>query len=165
MELLKLLSTNEIVAQVACFLILLGILRAFMWGPFLKLLDSRKERVRNDLEKIEYTVLEVDKLKTSYETRLLNIEDERRQKIQEALVEAKKLSDELLKKARQDGDLLLENAKDSIKEEMAKARQELKDSVVDLAIDVAGKVIHERLTEAQDKKLAEDFLKEIDTER
>ncbi len=49
MELLKLLSTNEIVAQVLSFLILLFLLRKFAWKKILKILDERKEKIALEL--------------------------------------------------------------------------------------------------------------------
>ena len=49
--------------------------------------------------------------------------------------------------------------------EVAKAKEELKDQIVNLAVDVAGKVIEERLTVEDDKKIAEHFLEEIEKSR
>ena len=45
MELLKLLSTSEIVAQILGFLLLFFLLRAFAWKRLLALLDERKARI------------------------------------------------------------------------------------------------------------------------
>ena len=37
-----------------------------------------------------------------------------------------------------------------------------RETIVDLTIEAAGKVIEERLTSAEDKRLVEDFLKRLD---
>ena len=53
MEILKLLSANEIVAQILSFLLLLAILRIFAWKRLLKLLDDRRESIALEFRKIE----------------------------------------------------------------------------------------------------------------
>ena len=90
MELLKLLSTNEIVAQVLGFLLLLILLRLFVWKTILDLLDQRKERIASEFRKIDESKAEIEKLKAEYDAKLAVIEDSANRKIQEALAEAKK---------------------------------------------------------------------------
>ena len=53
MELLKLLSTNEIIAQIASFLLLFIILKAFAWKRVLRILDQRAERIAAEFKSIE----------------------------------------------------------------------------------------------------------------
>jgi F0F1-type ATP synthase membrane subunit b/b' len=55
MELLKLLSGSEIVAQIISFLVLLFILRIFLWDKVLKVLDNRRERIASEFKQIEDT--------------------------------------------------------------------------------------------------------------
>ena len=58
MELLKMLSGNEIVAQILCFFLLLFLLKHFAWKKILDLLDQRKEKISSQLGEIENTKLE-----------------------------------------------------------------------------------------------------------
>ena len=60
MELLKLLSTSEIIAQVVNFLLLLILMRVFFWKKVLKLLDERRDRISSQLEHIENTKKEIE---------------------------------------------------------------------------------------------------------
>ncbi len=162
MELLKLLSANEIVAQVFCFLLLLFILRVVLWKRFLKVLDDRKERIVSELRSIEAAKMAVEEMKSSYETKVSEIEEEARAKIQEAVNNGKRIADEIKQKAEKYGEKILENAKDNIRTELAKAKEELKDKIVDLTISVAEKVIQEKLSGIEEKRLVEDFLKGIE---
>jgi len=52
MELLKLLSANEIVAQIISFLLVFTLLRIFVWKHFLKILDDRRDRIASELKVI-----------------------------------------------------------------------------------------------------------------
>lgn len=163
MELLKLLSTNEIIAQTVCFLLLLGILRVFMWNKFLKLLDTRKELIASELKAIDTAKADVEKLKNSYDQRIANIEEEARGMIQSAIIENRKASQEAREKVQEDAEKIFEKTRESIKAEAAKAEERLKNKIVDIAIEAAEKVIEERLSEAGDRKIVEGFIKNLST--
>jgi len=162
MELLKLISANEIIAQIISFLILVFLLRLFAWKRILGLLDRRKEKIASDFNKIEETKLEIAGLKADYEKKLNTIDEAASKKIQEAMIEGRKITEEIRKKAHLEAQDIIENARDNIKHELAKAKEELKSNVIDLTIRAAESVIQEKLTEGDDRKLVEDFLNRID---
>ena len=161
MELLKLLSGNEIIAQAICFLLLLATLRIFLWGRFLKLLDARRERIASDFKKIEAAKADVDKLKRLYDARMAKVEEEARETIREAIIDGKKAAEEVRQEAQADAEKTFEKARENIKVEVAKAEERLKDKIVDITIEVAEKVIEEKLSEAGDRKLVEGFINKL----
>ena len=165
MELLKLLSTNEIVAQIISFLVLVFILRAFAWKRILSLLDQRKERIASDFKQIEDAKLEIEKIKASYEEKMSAIEESARVKIQEAVDESRHVAQEIKEKAQSDALVLMEKSHDNIKIELSKAKEELKEKIVELTINAAEHIIKEKLTSEQDKKLILGFLEESDKAR
>jgi len=165
MELLKLLSTNEIVAQIISFLVLVFILRAFAWKRILSLLDQRKERIASDFKQIEDAKLEIEKIKVSYEEKMSAIEESARVKIQDAVNESRHVAQEIKEKAQSDAKVLMEKAQDNIKIELSKAKEELKEKIVELTINAAEHIIKEKLTSEQDKKLILGFLEESDKAR
>jgi len=163
MELLKLLNTSEIVAQVTSFLLLFFLLRIFAWKPLLKLLDERKAKIASGLEAAEKAKQEMDNFKLEYQSKLEGASIEAQAKIKEALEEGKKLSEELKKAAYQDAQKIIDHARQDIKYELSKAKDELKDKIVELSINAAEIVIQEKLTEKEDRKIVKDFLDKIDT--
>lgn len=163
MELLKLLSANELVAQTVAFLLLLFIMRSVFWKKFLTALDKRRDRIASELKKIDETKTAVEMMKAEYEEKLTKIEEVAEVKFIEAAEKARKFAEEVRLKAEHEGERIIQNAKESVRGELLKAKEELKDTMVDLTIEVAGKVIEERLTEANDKKLVEEFLKRLGT--
>ncbi len=162
MELLKLLSANEIIAQVLGFLLLLILLRIFAWKRLLKLLDERKERISSEFKKIEEAKLEISGLKADYEAKLSSIEDAAKIKIHEAIVEGRKITEEIKKKAQLQAEEVIADAKANIKYEITKAKEELKEKIVELTIQATENLIQEKLTEENDKQLVKDFLGNID---
>lgn len=161
MELLKLLSTNEIIAQAVCFLLLLVILRKFIWNKFLKLLDARKDRIASDFRKMDAAKAEIDKLKASYEEKLAGIEDEARGMIHAAVMDGRRASEEIRSKAQDDAQKLFEKARENVKVEVAKAEEKLKNRIVSLTIEMTEKVIGEKFSGAEDKKMIENFIDRI----
>ena len=161
MELLKLLSTNEIVAQAVCFLLLLAILRKFTWNKFLKLLDARKEKIASDFKRMDTTKAEIDNLKASYVEKLAKIEDEARDMIHAAVMEGRRASEEIRSKAQDDAQKLFEKARENVKVEVAKAEEKLKNRIVSLTIETAERVVEEKFSGEQDKKMIEDFIDKI----
>ena len=161
MELLKLLSRNEIIAQTICFLLLLAILRVFLWGKFLKLLDARKDRIASEFKAIDDAKAAADMIKSDYGQRIAKIEEEARGMIQAAVTDGKRLAQEIREKAQEDSEKLFEKSRENIKVEVAKAEERLKNKLVDITIEAAEKVIEEKLTEAGDRKLVEGFINKL----
>lgn len=160
MELLKLLSANEIVAQTAAFLILLWILRRVFWNKLLKALDDRRDRISSEYRKADDVKAEAERIRSDYASQLAAIEETGRAKIQEAIHEGRRVADEMRENASKESEKIVENAKITIKAELSKAKEELKDRMADLVIETAEKVMQEKLTEDEDRKMVEFFLKE-----
>jgi F-type H+-transporting ATPase subunit b len=162
MEFIKLLSTNEIVAQIVNFLLLLFLLRIFFWKRILKILDERKERIASELTRIEETKQEVERLRLEYQKHLDLIDEESRVRIEEALEKGRMLVDEMRKEAHDEAQKMVEAAKQDIRYKIAKAKEEVKEQLIDLTIKATQNLISEKLTADDDKKIVEDFLREVD---
>lgn len=154
------LEIQQILTQAIGFLVLLFILKKIAWKPLLSLLDERREKISSEFQSIERTKSELSRLEQDYKARLAEIEAQARQKIQEAISEGQKISVELQEKAREEGKNILNKAKDNIELEIAKARVELRNQVVSLAIRAAEKVIKEELSEERHKRLVTEFIDE-----
>lgn len=161
MELLKLLSGNEIIAQTICFLLLLAILRVFFWKKLLGILDARKERIASEFKAIDAAKAAADRMKNDYDQRIARIEEEARERIQAAVIDGKRAAQEIREKAQEDAEGLFEKTRNNIKTEVAKAEERLKNKLVDITIEVAEKVIEEKLTESSDRKLVEGFINKL----
>lgn len=162
MELLKLLSANELVAQIINFLILLLLLRLFFWKPVLKALDERKRKIHEELKRIEENKAETESLRSKYETQLDYIEEEARARVNQALDEAKKMTDEMKKEAHEESQKIIDSSRQEVKYQVAKAREELKGEIIELTLKSTRHLINEKLTAEGDKKLVEDFLQDLE---
>ena len=162
MELLKLLDTSQIIAQIISFVILFFILRLFLWRRFLKVLDGRKEHIASELKKIEESKAEAAALKADYETRLEKIDRIAHARIEEAVLEGKRMASEIKNDADAQARKIIEKSEEALRAEFSRAREELRDQIVDITISAAEKVVEEKLTEKGDRKIVEDFLNRLD---
>ena len=162
MGLLNMLSASEIFAQVLSFFLLLFLLKLFAWKKILNLLDQRKEKIRSEFEKIENSKLEISKLKADYESKMLSIHEQAEVKIREAIEEGRKLNAQMRKQAHEDAQDIINDARKQVKHEISQVQEKLKDRIVDIALDAARNVIQEKLTEDGDRKIVEDFIKEME---
>jgi F-type H+-transporting ATPase subunit b len=153
----------QFVVNILAFLLLLVILKKFAWGALLKLIDERREKIASEFALIEQTKRELEKLKSDYQAHLTRIEEEARVKIQQAVLEGRRVASEIEEGARARSRESLDKTKEAIALEVAKAREELKEQVVDLAIQATHKVLERHLDEETDRRMIEAFIREVNT--
>lgn len=156
------LSASEIFAQILSFFLLLFLLRHFAWKKILGLLDKRKERISAELKEIEDTKIQIAKIKADYESKMVLIQNQAQVKINEAIEEGKKINSSMRKKAHEDAQDILTDARNQVKYEVSKVEEQLRDKIVDIALSAARNLIQEKLTEEGDRKIVENFIKEIE---
>ncbi|MBI4981815.1 MAG: F0F1 ATP synthase subunit B [Candidatus Omnitrophica bacterium] len=165
MELLKFISTNEVIAQIISFLILFFILRKFFWSKALSFLDARRKNISQQIQDADKVRDEALQLASDYQAKLNKIEDEAHKRIQEAVAEGRKITDEIRKKAHEEAQDIINNAKASVRHELSLAKEQLKEEIIDLTIEATSMIFREKLTEETDKKLINDFLERINEAR
>jgi F-type H+-transporting ATPase subunit b len=162
MEMLNLLSTNEVVAQIISFLLLFFLLRALAWKKILTLLDERRERIAAEFRQIEAIKADLAKVNVDYEARVAALDEVTAKKILEAAIAARKEGDVIRKKAHSEAERIIKNGRESAQYELSKTKELLREEIVGLVIKTAGDIIGEKLTSGHDRKMIEDFLREID---
>jgi len=162
MELLKLLNITEIIVQLISFLILLVLLRVFAWKRILNILQSRRERIADEFNAIEKAKAEAARLKHEYEASIRDIEEKAKELINKAVEEARRETSETRKIAYAQAQDIISDARKNIAYELKRAQDEVKDKIVDLAIAAAETVIREKFDEKEDRKIVEEFIKNID---
>lgn len=155
------LQWQLLVTHAVGFLITLWILKKFAWGPLLHMLDERRSKISGEFKNIEHKKEEVVQLTTEYENKLKGIDEERRAKIVEAVNDGKKMAAEIEVNARAKAQQKAEKAELDLERDVAKAKVELKEDMIAMALSAAEKVIHERLDEAKHRELIGNFIDNV----
>ena len=136
-----------IIAQVLNFIILLAILAKFCYKPLLKVMDDRRNRIINNLDSAEQTRLEAEELKKQYARAEATAIVDKATKI------GQKLHDDYMSQAQEEKEQLMATAREHIEQEKQQAMLDVRTEVISLATEIAGKVVSEKLTGAEDQAL------------
>ncbi len=157
--------TSEVLIQIVNFLILLAILRKFVWKKVLALLDERRDRIAAEFKRIDDEKNSIETLRHEYENKLKDIELAAKARMQESIREAQRIADGIKKDAQAEAVRILETEKADIAREFAKAKEELKGQVAELVIAATENIMEEKLsdtTEEQDKKMVAKFIADME---
>ena len=155
---------QQILSQLISFVLLLLLLRRFAWGPLLNILDQRRKHIEDGLRHVAASKAEVERLKVEYSQRLAKIEDEARVKIQQAILEGKRISLEIQEQARAQAQEAMTKTKEAIELEVAKAKVQLRDHVAQLTVEAVEKVLRQKVDSKTDRQLVETVLDELQRE-
>ena len=158
----KLVHLNQLLAHAISFVIFLFLVRGAFNAIIFPPMRERRERIRAEFERIEREKAEVQKIRQEYESHLKKLDAESRQRIQEAVAEGQRVAGEIREASRKEAQEMITRARQEIGIERDKAQATLRNEVVDLAVEIAGKVIREELTAEKHRKLVDEFLAEVE---
>ncbi|HOY62869.1 MAG TPA: F0F1 ATP synthase subunit B [bacterium] len=154
---------TQIAIQIVGFLLLFFVLRKFLWNPILSLMESREKEVEDMLGKAEEAKKMGERLEADYKDRISQIDDEARKYRDEELKRGREMAEQIIKEARDEAEVEKQKALNAIREESRRARMELRDYSVGLSIDIASKVLEEKIDRDSHEQLARKFIDKLDS--
>jgi F-type H+-transporting ATPase subunit b len=149
--------------SVLIFGMFLLILTKFAWKPILSALKAREEIIKGSLESAAKAREDMLKLQSDNEAILRKARDEREVILKEAREVRDKLISEAKGKATEEAEKIVEKARLGIESEKRKALSEIREQVSTLSIEIASKLLSEKLKQSgEQEKLIDNYLKEID---
>ena len=156
---------SQLLAHAISFVIFFFLVRVAFQAIIYPPMRERQERIRAEFKRIEEEKAAAAQLRKEYEGHLKRIEAESRERIQNAVTEGQRVAAEIREIARKEAQDVMKRATDEIARERDKAQVELRDEVVQLAMEIAGKVVREELTADKHRKLVDGFLAEVEQAR
>jgi F-type H+-transporting ATPase subunit b len=127
-------------------------------------LDKRQRAIEESIDASERTKKEADRLLAEYRARL----GEAREQAEEIVMRARKAAEstqkESLEQARIQREELMEQTRRDIESETRRAISEIRSEVADLTVLATEKVTRKTLTDADQRRLVEEALGELDFE-
>ena len=143
------------------FLILIGVLAKFAFGPIVRMLDERERTIREAIEQAKKERAEAEKMVAETRDALQKAQREAAELAKRSQAEVETLRQELTAKARKEADELVATARAQIQEEKGKAVSELRGQVADMAIEVAKRLIPQAVDEKTHRALVDDYVKQL----
>lgn len=138
------------------------LLTKFAWKPILAAVKAREEMIKGSLASAEKAREEMLKLQSDNEAILKKAREEREVILKEARDVRDKLIAEAKGKASEEAEKIAEKARAGIEREKTKALSEIQEQVASLSIDIASKLLGEKLSRNEEQeKLIDKYLKDI----
>ncbi|MDR0368273.1 MAG: F0F1 ATP synthase subunit B [Bacteroidales bacterium] len=131
------------------FLILLFILSKFAWKPVIKMLNKREEKITAALNEANLAREQMKQLTADNERLLLQAKEERDAILNEARKISQKMYDDIKAKAQEEGQRIVEAAKNDIDVEKQKAIVEIKNTIAEISIEMAEKILQHELSDKE----------------
>ena len=149
--------------QIIGFSILVMVLAKFAFGPIYKTLEARQSNIRGNLDEAESRRDEMVRLQKEYETRLAQIEEEARDKIQVAVKEAQSARDEIIEKAREESTRIAQRGVEELHSERAKAMAEMRNEIAEMAIAAATQAVRGNMNAGNHSALIDQAIASVGT--
>ncbi len=147
---------------IICFLITLFVLKRYAFGPIQKMLDERREQIRQSIEEGENARAEARKLLEEHRS-LMN---EARGEAEQILAEARRTREAMELRMREETEAerqrRLEDTRREIAAETARALDRIRAEVADLTLEATAIVVGRKLDADRDRELISEAIGSLD---
>ncbi len=143
------------------FLLLLVVLKKYLWKPLLENLDKREQMINDSIKNAEEIQKKSEESFDEYNAKLAEAREEVRKLISAGKDSAEKAKVEILEEANKRAAALLEKAKKEIEAEKSGALSEIKKVVVDVSLATAEKMIKSNIKSEDHMRLIEETMKSM----
>ena len=150
-------STLMIIAIFFLFLIL----SYFLFNPARKMLNSRKDKIRSELDTARYSMENAQALKKEYETKLQNVDKEAEAILSEARRKGLANENQIIAQAKEEAARILERARVEAELEKQKMSDDVKREIIVVASLMAGKFVAASMDTAKQNQLIDETIKEM----
>lgn len=147
---------------IVSFLVLVGLLKAFAWGPLLRAVEEREAAMRSEREKAEAARREAEGIQQRLAEQLQGVDAQAREILSRASREGEALRERLKNDAEEASKRILEKSREQLGEEKARLIVELRREVAALSIQAAERLLKKSLDPGVKKEALSDFLGQID---
>jgi len=149
-----------LVVFVINFIVLIVLLRLFLYKPVLKMLDERAKRTADAMEQAEATKQEYEQAKVEVQKQIEKGRQEAQAILTQTMQVGERLKEESRQEAQKQAQVIVDRTRTELEAERDKIVGDLRREFVDISISAAEKVIKETLDKEKHRKLIEETLRE-----
>ena len=148
-------------AAIIVFVILLVILKKKAWGPILKGLQDRENKIKNDLHHAEDAAKQATAKLAEYEAKLAAAQAEALKIIDQGRADAQRVAAQLREQSAAELTAQKQRAEADIRAAKEQALSEIYNTTATLATDVAGKILQRQINEQDQERLVHESLAQM----
>lgn len=153
--------TSTFFWTIVVFVLLMLALWRFVFKPVNRMLTKRRDEIREKIDDSERKKDEAAKYLEEQKKMLEEAKLEAKRIIDESKIAAVKIKDDIEIKAHNRAQSMIHSAMEEISSERERSIKEVRDLMVDIALQASEKVIAKSLSEKEHKKLIEETLEEM----
>ena len=154
------INTNLLIFQIVNFLVVLWLLRLFLYKPLMNMFDQRRERIRESLAEAERVKEEAAAERARLEAQIAEERRTSQERLREAVSRSEEAASKRLAEANTEADQIVARARQEAEATRAGALSGLQNEIADLALRAAAKVLQEGVDEGRHRALIDRFLRE-----
>ena len=147
---------------IVCFLLTLFVLKRYAFGPIQRIIDERRERIRQSLDEADRAREEARKLLEEHRALIGRAKTDAEQILTEARRVAEASERRMREETEADRQRRLEETRRQIEAETSRALEQIRAEVADLSLLAATKVTGKSLDDADHRRLIEEAVGELD---
>lgn len=150
----------ETLPMLIAFIVLVIILWKFGWPMFEAMLEKREKTIAEALQKSEEARIESERVLAEYQQQLADAKAQAAKIVADAKETAEAVRADITKQAQEESAAMIEKARVAIEAEKQTAMNDLRNSVADLSVDVASRLVGNDLNDAEHRAIIERYLNE-----
>ena len=147
-----------LIAQLVNFAIVVWVLYKFAYGPILKTLNERTDKIDKGLKDAEASQKKMTEITEQEKKVLAEARQEAQKIITQAEANARKSKDEIAADAKRQSEKILQDAEKKIEEDKNKMIAEVKKEIAGLVVAATEKMIGEKMDGKKDEELVSKIL-------
>lgn len=150
-----------VAAQMVNFLVLVWLLKRFLYKPILAAMDTRERQIDGNLREAEQKRVEAAALSAQYGKQIADLERDRADRLKQAADEAAAERRKMIEAARQEIEALRARWEASLSEEQADFRRELARRIQEEVFAIARRVLADLAGTSLEESMAEAWIRQI----
>lgn len=157
-----LIDWKIVIAQAVSFLVLVVVVRVYLFGPINSIIRQRQEQIANSLSGADAQKQQAESLRMEYESRLSSIADEAHSRIEQAMKDAEVARQRIIDQAHGEIRELQDRNQAQLALERERLRRELRADMSDIAVLAATKALRGQLTPTLQSAVVDQVIAELD---
>lgn len=137
----------------------------YLSKPLNTFVESRAAKVRSEIDAAKSAQREAEERLRIFQEKASLVDEEIKELRRKTCSDIDREQKILLEEAKDAAEHIRQHARDTIRQEMAKAREDLHREAAHLATELAGEIIRKNVDESDRKRLVDGYLKEMEAAR
>ncbi|SMO63062.1 F0F1 ATP synthase subunit B family protein [Fodinibius sediminis] len=150
-------------AQIINFVILLALLKRFLYGPLHEVMNKREEKVTSRLEEARQKLAAAEQKRETYEQKLADFEASKVEMMNTARREVEETKKEMLHQAREEIDTIQQNWEAALQSEKKTFIAELHQQTTDNIVELLNRLIQELANSTLEEQAINKFIEKLRT--